>query len=537
MKGDGDPKQHKVHVTVEDIGSYEVPAGSNLRETLRREGVFIDGTCTDKGTCGRCVVQVVDGDAGEPSLSETALLGGKSMDPGHRLACRVTVRGNLRVSIDPERMLEVDRTGRWKEVWGSPLWQPDLLQPDRGGYGIAVDLGTTTIGACLFDLSDARPLDIRSSTNPQMPWGEDIISRLGEASRDRETGTKLAALTWGAIKDLVRSLCLRNGVSGGRVGTVVVVGNSAMHHISLGLPVTELLTPPYRPAEKRSRVMQPGDLPVSMPVNRETVIYFPPLLGGYAGSDALASLLAAQSSGIKSGAVLDVGTNTEIAVWNGESVLIATAPSGPAFEGGHISCGMKADEGAIWKVHIDPEKVSWEVIGGGPPKGLCGTGMVDTIASMLRLGILDSSGLVAAGSHKMVKDSSFVLDDRNGVVLKGEDIATLQKAKSAVAATFDILLKTLGLIPDELEKIFLGGAFGSRLDIDSAVAAGLLPALPAHRYILAGNIALVGASMILVSSEQQERAEQLSRVAAHVDAAQDPDFEDLFIDNLYFPKP
>ena len=535
MTGKKDKKQRWALITVEGVGSYKVPSGSNLRESLRREGVYIDGTCADNGTCGRCVVRVIHGDAGQPTPSETGLLGDRSVNDGQRLACRVIVRGDLDISINPEQVLEIDATGRWKEVWNSPLWRPDLLKTGGDGFGVAVDLGTSSVTSILLDLSCNRPLDIRTSANPQMPWGDEVISRLGAAREDHNTAVKLSTLVWDTVKDQIRSLCLRNGVSGGRITRIVVVGNSAMHYLASGLPVEDLLKPPYSPSQASSTVLTPDKLPIKMEVSRQTEIYFPPLMGGFAGSDALASLLAAKISGVENGALLDVGTNTEVVVWKGDSIQVATAPSGPAFEGGHIRSGMRAEEGAIWKVGINSESVDCEVIGGVQAKGVCGTGMVDAVASMLRNSILDRSGLLNAGSHPMVDSGAFVLDADSCVVLKNEDIATIQKAKSAVASAFHVLLIKMGTAAQEMGNIFIAGAFGSRLNVKNAMATGLLPDIPAERYVLAGNAALVGASMVLASGEMQQRAESLAGLTKHCDLTVDPAFEEAFIDNLYFP--
>jgi len=536
MGNDGSPQQRTALVTVEGVGSYKVQAGLNLRETLRREGLYIDGTCSDNGSCGRCVVRVLEGNAGEPSLQEKELLGARFASGKARLACRITVAGDLALSIDAERILEIDRTGRWKEVWGSPLWHPERIEPDRQGYGLAVDLGTTSIAVCLFNLSSGKMLDIRAGVNPQMPWGEEIISRLDAASSDRAVSVKLSSCVWDTVREQARSLCLRSGVSKGRITRMVVVGNSAMHHLSLGLPVGSLLTPPYSPSNKSSMLIRAGDPPVSLEAGGGALVYFPSLVGGYAGSDALASLLSVRSEGVGRGALLDVGTNTEISVWNENSVLVATAPSGPAFEGGHIRYGMRAEEGAVWKVDIDDQKVGFQVVGGGRVKGICGTGMIDMIASMLRRGILDRSGLIVAGSHPRVTGDTFVLDEETGTSLGAEDVATVQKAKSAIAATLHLLLKTMGFTAGELDRIYIAGAFGSRLDILSAMTTGLLPSIPADRYVLSGNTALQGAAMMLLSEKWQLEGERLGRTVRHYSAAQDQDFEEAFIDNLYFPE-
>lgn len=523
-----------VTVTVEDIGAFEVPLGLNLREALRREGVYIDGTCSDNGICGRCIVRVIDGNAGLPSPQERGLLGKKAASEDYRLACKIVVTEGLHVSIDPERILELDHTGKWKQVWDSPLWRPDLFAADRDGFGVAVDLGTTSIASGLLDLACSKPMDLKVTANPQLPWGEEIISRLGAATNDPGIAVMLGILVWGTIKDQIHSLCLRNGVSRGRINRITVVGNSAMHHLALGLPVEDLLTPPYSPSEKAAMTLVPEDLPVNLELGKNTKIYMAPLIGGYAGSDALASFLAGKFRGISKGAIIDVGTNTEIVVWQEDVIKIASAPSGPAFEGGHIKYGMRAENGAIWKVEIDGEKVVCDVVGNGKAEGICGTGMIDAVASMLRNGILDRTGLMKAGSHPMLKEGAFILDEETGVALTNEDIATLQKAVSAVSTTLQLLLKALGVKTGDLDSIVIGGSFGSRINIQNAMKTGFLPQLPAKRYILAGNTALVGALMMLASGKIQEEAELLAKSARHHDLTDDPEFEEVFIDNLYF---
>jgi uncharacterized 2Fe-2S/4Fe-4S cluster protein (DUF4445 family) len=445
------------------------------------------------------------------------------------------VLGELEVSVDRERILEVDCTGRWKEVWGSPLWRPELITLDQEGYGLAVDMGTTSIATCLMDLSTARPLDIRAASNPQLPWGDEIISRLGSADKDPETAKQLNMLVWKTVNEQLRSLCLRSGVSRGRIKRMVVVGNSAEHHLCLGLPVGELLTPPYNPAQTESITLAPDDLPGKLDLPSHAEIYFPPLVGGFAGSDILASIMAVQNQGINLGAVVDVGTNTEIAVFSGGRVYVATAPSGPAFEGGNIRSGMRAEPGAIWKVAVANGRITYEVIGDIPPEGICGSGIVDALSVMLEVGSIETSGLIKKGSHPAVQGGEMILDDEGKVIINGEDVATVQKAKSAVAATWHILLKKLGLDEVDLEAVYLAGAFGSRLDPVNAMKIGLFPPIDPERFVLAGNTALLGAAMILLSGEIQEKTERVSMDVLHISVAEEPDFEEQFLNNLYFP--
>jgi len=528
-------------VSVRGVGDFRLPPGERLRAALRAEGVLVDGACLDAGSCGRCAVKVVAGDPGTASPGEKGLLRSQGMDsPPFRLACQVTVAEGLSVEIAPDRLLEVDRTGRWKEAWGSPLWDPARFPPDprpSSRYGVALDLGTTALVAALLDLADGRPLDVVSRANPQAGWGADILSRLQaarEAPEALESGIRSAA---GAM---VRALAARNGLSPGEVGRATVVGNTAMRAIFLGQPAAPLLTPPFEAREKGEERRSFAQLGWGGKGEAD----FPAALGGFVGSDALAALLAARGGRFPqaaakagapedSGLLLDIGTNCEILAWSRGRILAASAPAGPAFEGGHISRGMRAEEGAIFRFRLTGEGTGSEVIGGGDPRGICGTGIVDAAGELVRLGLLDRRGLMRAGAHPALSEKGLALDGPGGGLLfTPADLATLQKAKAAVAAGVDVVLGDLGVGPRDLDSVYLAGAFGSRLDLSSAERIGLLPPLPAGRFLPVGNAALLGAGYLLLSPGARKEASRLAKGVVHLSLAQHPGFGERFLDNL-----
>ena len=244
MEKDRSPGSGVAAIRIKNVGVFNVSKGLNLRDALRREGFYLDGTCADRGVCGRCVVRVLEGRVGRPLESEAGILGKERVEGGKRLACRLTVEGDMSLEVDPERILEWDKGGRWKEVWDSPLWDPGAFPPTGSGYGVALDLGTSSIAGALYDLDRAGPLDVKSAANPQAAWGEEIISRLGAARDDEATAIRLRDSVWEAVGELVRSLCLRSGVSRGQITSLTGVANSAVHHLALGLPVTSLVVPP-----------------------------------------------------------------------------------------------------------------------------------------------------------------------------------------------------------------------------------------------------------------------------------------------------
>lgn len=514
-------------------GTFLVPPGRNLREALRAEGVYLDGTCGDRGVCGRCRVTLVKGDAGEPSASEKGLLGPEDLADGVRLACRVSVAGDMTITVEDERILEMDRVGRWKSAFGSSLWDPRRYRAAYSGYGVAVDMGTTSVASALVYLPEGRVVDVTAGGNPLLPWGDEILSRLQAARDDGELAGEMARLTWREVRRQVAALTRRFGISTGAIRRLVAVGNSAQYVLARGLSPVSLLTPPYGAPPVDADLLCAGDLAGVIGVPEQTPVLLPPPVGGYAGSDALVSLLAARGDGARNGALIDAGTNSEIAVWNGHRCFAASAPAGPAFEGGSLRSGMPAAAGAVWKVEFFPGGLRCRVLGDVPATGVCGTGVIDAVAGMLKNGVLDQRGTYRHSVHPAAGPSGLQLVP-GAVLMTPADMEAVQKAKAAIRATLDLLLRRAGLEPGGLEKVYLSGAFGSRLDLASAMTAGLVPRLPVDRFVLAGNTAMVGAVYLLLSAEAEKEAGALLAETTHVDAAEAPEFEELFLNNLYY---
>jgi len=523
-----------VTVHVKDMGSFSLPEGMNLRQGLRREGIYLDGACADQGRCGRCVVSVVEGNSGEPGELEGRLLGKEALAEGRRLACKIGLSGDLTITIEPESLLELDLTGRWKEAWNSPLWHESRFRASWDGYGICVDMGTTSIASALLDLGKSRPVDIVASANPQAPWGEEILSRLAAANADADEAESLQGVLFDTVSKHLRRLCSRNGISTRSIKRVILVGNSAIHHLALGLDVSTLLSAPFLPVELGEKTLSPGDLPLSADLNPDVKFILPPLIGGFVGSDLTASLLAARAAGKSCGILMDIGTNSEIAVWKNGVILTASAAAGPAFEGGNIRCGMRAEEGAIYRVALTEDGVDFKVVGGMEPAGICGTGILDVVAEMLRWGLIDASGRVLKDVHPCQRGNVLVLDESSDIVFEPRDVETVQKAKAALSAVLALLMKKLNVDVELIEAVYLAGAFGGKFDPVNASVIGLLPPLPEDRFTMAGNAALVGASYILLSDEAGRESRRLAEIVEHVSVADDPEFEELYLESLFF---
>ena len=403
-----------------------VPAGASLRDTLFAHGV--EFPCGGHGRCLRCKVRVVEGDL--PATPEQRdLLASDEIAAGWRLACRCDVHSGVAIEI---------------EQWEAPILADDtqFAFTPRAGYGIAVDLGTTTLVAQLLDLRTGQVQAVRTGLNPQAVYGADVMSRV-EAALAPDGRERLRAVIHRGVADLIA------GMPPG--AEVVIVGNTAMHHLYSGIDVEPLSRAPFEPVAD------------GMWVDGRT--RFLPCLGGFVGSDILAGILATRMHERRDLiGLIDLGTNGEIAIGNHEGILVASTAAGPAYEGGRISCGMRAATGAIADVDA---AFRVRVIGDGEPRGICGSGLVDAVAVALDRGLVQPSGRIAQP-----------IELAAAVRLTQADIREVQLAKAAIAAGSEMLLGGR-----ELSRLYLAGAFGNYINRASARRIGLLefPLEPRHR--------------------------------------------------------
>lgn len=425
--------------------------------------------------------------------------------------------------------------------------------------GLAVDLGTTHLTISAVDLTSGQRLGARQGPNPQRRYGVDILSRVQSAAENRGTWQALQSCLLEALGQGFRELCLAEGLNPSHFRRVCLVGNTAMSALLVGEKLADLLHPAQwsvpliLPAPSPDLLQQAWEFPP------ECEVLWPPSLGGFVGSDALAGALA--TGLIVEGTpsmLLDFGTNTEILLWDGSVLWTASSAGGPAFEGVGIRCGRPARPGAIYRVEPTEEappgrplrrdqKLQWKCLPGAPAEGICGSGLVDLLACWRRQGILQANGRFTPGeeSPRLEIEPGRFLD------LSWQEVDLLQRAKAAVGAGIDILLDRAGLARTQLSRVFLSGAFGRHLSIESAISIGLLPDLPASVYELCGNTAVAGAEALLLSekranpvaSEPVEISDDTfhCRVAGWpqewplrpVDLATRHDFPDHFLDNLF----
>lgn len=413
--------------------------------------------------------------------------------------------------------------------------------PGTPFLGVAVDLGTTKIALYLVDLEGGRTLVAKGIPNPQISFGEDIITRLHKAIRDPEVAKEMQRVVVLALNDEIRGLCDQVGALPGQVMEMVLVGNTAMHHLFLGLPVGQLALSPFVPAVSTALEVKARDL--GLRLGEGAYVHLLPNIAGFVGADHVAALLA---TGVwrEEGPVLllDIGTNTEISLVKGGRIFTASTPSGPAFEGGHIKHGMRAASGAIEKVRIKGEEVWYRTIDDEPPVGICGSGIIDTVAQLLMAGILDERGRLL-DVHPRVREGEggkeFVLVEGRGgrdIVMTQKDIRELQLAKASIRAGILGLLEEAKVEEWELKRVYIAGAFGTYIDVQSAVTIGMLPPLPLDRFIQVGNAAGVGARLALLSRERRREAEEITRRVHYVELASSARFQRLLLEGSYFGK-
>ncbi len=406
--------------------------------------------------------------------------------------------------------------------------------------GLAVDLGTTKIAAYLVDLQTGETLCARGEMNPQIAYGEDIVTRMVYAHQDPTQARLLQELVVDALNELTRALCAEVEVDPTSIAEMTVVANTTMHHLFLGLPISQLMKAPYIPAAVSHLDIKAREL--GLQIAPGAYLHLLPNIAGYVGADHVAMILATgghQPDGITLG--LDIGTNTEIYLSNNGKLSCLSCASGPAFEGAHIKHGMRAAKGAIEHVRFEDDVLEFQTIGDAPPVGLCGSGILDALAQLLKSGIIDERGRMC--DHPRVEEidgiKEFVLvsdekeaPDQPTLTFTQKDVRELQLAKGAIWIGIKTLLEMNNLRASNLDEIIIAGAFGSYIDIRSAIAIGMLPNLSLERFKQVGNAAGMGAKMALISKLQRNKAQLIANQAEYIELATAPNFARCFARSL-----
>jgi uncharacterized 2Fe-2S/4Fe-4S cluster protein (DUF4445 family) len=408
--------------------------------------------------------------------------------------------------------------------------------------GLAVDLGTTKVAGYLINLASGTTLSACGVMNPQMDYGEDVVSRITRVVQSEKESRHMQELAVAAINHLATDLCKKAGRGSDQIADVLVVGNTAMHHLLLGLPVAQLARSPFVPAVKYAVDVKAREL--GLPVAAGAYVHLFPNIAGYVGADHVAALLSTRVMRARAATLLiDIGTNTEISFVKDGEVTALSCASGPAFEGGHIRDGMRAAPGAIERVHIEDGKVEYQTIDDGPVVGICGSGLLDAAAQMYQAGVIDEGGRMQRG-HRGVRSrngqlefviaSGSVKGGRPAVAVTQRDVRELQLAKGAIRAGIQALLEAGDCAEEQISRIIIAGAFGSYIDVSSGMSIGMLPSLPLDRFRQVGNAAGMGAKMGLISRRASSEADRIASKVKYIELAGATGFNKTFAQASYF---
>jgi uncharacterized 2Fe-2S/4Fe-4S cluster protein (DUF4445 family) len=576
-------------------------AGENLLDCARRLGIELFSLCGGMGKCKGCKIRVMEGRFSEVTPAEQKAFSEEELKSGWRLACQAHPQKDCMVNVPPESVgmqqrLQVE--GRDVDVpLDSPIksfackLEPPLLTkpvadaekllekirahgpihldirvlrdlstqlrewnwsltahiqnrelvavspPGSRPFGLAVDLGSTKIAGYLIALDTGERLTSQAIMNPQISKGEDIITRINFAIRSSGGRTLMANQVREGLMKLAGDLCAEVGAETGDILEAVIVGNTAMHHLILGLPVRQLAVSPFVLAVSGDLNVKARDIGLSFAPGAQ--VYFPPNIAGFVGADHVAVLTATAEEWARENViVLDIGTNTEISLIARKKITSASCASGPAFEGYQIRDGVKASPGAIEKVYLWGGAVSYKTIDDAKPIGICGSGILDAVSQLYLSGVLDRGGRIQEGSHSCVVEKNgqleFILvhkeEDRNRpeISITQKDVREIQLGKTAIQAAIETLMEAEGISKKEIHKVIIAGAFGSYIDISNAIAIGMLPSLPLNRFHQVGHAAGIGAKLFLLSSTKRNAVGDLLSRVKYLELASTPEFSKAF---------
>lgn len=501
-----------------------------MREALDLTDLRVRAACGGTGACGACVIRLIGGHVSPPTTTEYLKLDPAERASGHRLACQLRIKGDAAIWLERPA-----RISPWKSIPPENLQPLADSQPDLQAHalGVAVDLGTTHIRIAVLDRQYGRRIATRYGRNPQADFGADVLNRLEAARTCPKHGADLAKLVRSAIIRAVRDILIRDigelKPKLAEVGQVLIVGNTAMLALLTGHGVEVLLDPAHWQRTIDCRPQDPAAWQALWPFPNAQMIPANPI-GGFVGSDLLADVWATGlSDGLGGALLLDIGTNTEIALWDGKALHVTSVAGGPAFEGAGIRHGMPAEPGAIFRIRQVDNSYHCQTISGEPAKGFCGSGLVDAVALLLAEGVLKPSGRFAVP----VMPEGYRFESANGyTAITSADIDVFQRAKAATAAAMNQLLAQAEMGWGEIYRLCVCGAFGRTLDVGNAQAVGLLPPLPHGAIELHANASLAGCERALLSPQGVDHFQELITKTQLVNLSRVVDYEDRYIEQL-----
>lgn len=598
---------------------YTTNKGKNLLDLLRENGFYIDSPCNGNGTCGKCRVKLILGNNSSARADEIKVLGREALESGYRLACRYNINSDIDISIDqndlqakiltesiqrsielnplvtkvynvlekpalgnsisdydriiigefndnPFHLKNLELLRSLHDVIRKENFQvtlvidsSDIIAVEPGNtvntlYGIAVDIGTTTIAAYLIDLTTGKKTCVTSLLNPQKAFGADVISRISYIMQNEHGLEHLNTLLVQSVNICVAMLCKQAGILPADIYAMTFAGNTTMQHILLKVNPSNIASAPFVPVFTSAVKVKAREL--SIDINPNGTAYFLPGVSAYVGADTVGAVLTVGMYRQASTSLLiDIGTNGEIVLGDKDGMYACSAAAGPAFEGANIKNGMGSVNGAINSVSLK-HGITFTTIGNTKPLGLCGTGVVDLLAELLEVGIVDETGRIdmawkpdspeqEALCERITSTdgvNAFILckadETLSGseVLLTQRDIREIQNAKAAIAAGIRVLVKNAGIWFEDIKNVYLAGGFGSYINIDSALKIGLIPVELEGRIISVGNAAAQGAINVLTSKALLPVAQEISKSIIYIELSNSKDFNDYYIDCMTFEQ-
>lgn len=586
-----------------------------ILDAAQEAGVDIMAVCGGEGWCGKCKIQLIEGELTPPNDIEKDVLNADELKHGMRLACQVRAISNAKLNIPPDSLsttqrlqtegneisIELDPMIELVEVTLSPPTVHDLdadalrlqkalsaegfpsvkihfpflnhlsrqlrendwhfnavirkreeviaiLPLGETPMGFAADIGTTKVAGYLVDLTTGETLAKSGVGNPQVPYGEDVVSRIQYVNQHEDGAEIMQQRLVERLNDLIQTLCDEISAKPHQIVDSVFVGNTAIHHLFLKIPVTQLGEAPY--VASISDAVERSATTMGLDMAPGAYLYMPPNIAGYVGADHTSMLLATQTiqrakENNQTIVALDIGTNTEISLAHNGRLLSCSCASGPAFEGAHITNGMRAMPGAIESIRIDQGVPILKTIENAAPIGICGSGILDGVAELARHKIINGNGQMnpeAPGVEvegKRQRKYRLVSAEQSGtgneIVISRKDVNEIQLAKGAIRAGVEVLLREAGIWAKGIDVFIIAGAFGTYLDLENAVRIGMLPNLPLEKFEQVGNAAGIGAKHLLLSNQIRQQSIFMIDSDEYIELTAYPGFREIYVDALLFP--
>lgn len=558
---------HKGKNVIEKTASH----GISIMDFLADSSMLINTPCRGNRTCGKCRIKIL-GDLRECSAQERMLLGEDYYKAGYRLACFNVIESDLDIFLDEEYSYSILIEGKNTKSDISSIVEKKFVEDENSGktivinngenvltetgdttdlfYGIAFDIGTTTIAAYLYDLKNNKRCDVYSVINPQVKFGADVITRIEYSLESKIAADKVHETVIKCINEIIESLCKNNSIKKNDIYEATFVGNTTMMHFLLNVDATSLASLPFSTPLTETKYVKPGNLGIN--INDVGSLIILPCISAFIGSDTVAATLSSEIfEKEKESLLIDIGTNGEIVMGNKNKLFACSAAAGSAFEGANIKNGIGGVKGAIDAVFMKDNDIMINTIGNIPPVGICGSGIIDIVALMHNCGVLENNGKILSKDEASKLDNESIrarlikIDGENAfriykndenidITITQKDIRMIQNAKAAIAAGIKVLLKESKTNIDDIDNLYLAGGFGNFINIESAVTIGLLPKELKEKTSGIGNAAGIGAVECLIAKNNLKMAEKIKNNTKIIELSEDHEFFDIFVDSMNF---